>query len=52
MGSNAALIVVPWTNGRPCIPKNLRAAPSLVMLTDKSYFLSTIAKINRGVFNF
>ena len=33
VGSNTSLIVVPWTNGRPCIHESIGAVSSLIMLT-------------------
>ena len=33
VGSNTSLIMVPWTNGRPCIHESIGAVSSLIMLT-------------------
>ena len=40
VGSNTSLIMVPWTNGGCCTHESIGAVPSLIMLTNKSYFLS------------
>ena len=33
VGSNTSLIVVPWTDGRPCIHESIGSVSSLIMLT-------------------
>jgi hypothetical protein len=40
MGSNISLVMVLWTSCRLCIHEDFHcAAPSLIMLTNKSYIL-------------